>query len=129
MPDNTADQTRESLKRRAAKKILVPLAASATSAAAGYVARKAPQLLEEKILPKIREAGGVGAFSQQLWSEVTAKIPHVPQQARDLRARITDGGGTDDRQPSRAATHGEREQARREREAHRRERRKAASTS
>jgi hypothetical protein len=49
------------LKRSGAKealvdKVLIPLAAAGASAAGGYLARRAPSFVEQKLLPKLREA-------------------------------------------------------------------------
>jgi hypothetical protein len=39
-----------------AKKLLMPLVATAVSAAATYAGKRAPRLLEEKVMPKLRDA-------------------------------------------------------------------------
>jgi hypothetical protein len=44
-------------------KLLTPLVTTAASAAAGYAARKAPELLEEHIAPRLRDAGGPRAVA------------------------------------------------------------------
>jgi len=41
---------------RLAAKLLMPLVATAASAAAGYAAKRAPKLLEENVLPSLRKA-------------------------------------------------------------------------
>jgi hypothetical protein len=127
----------ESLKSRAAKKVLVPLAASAASAAAAYAAKKGPELFQKKVLPRVREAGGVGALAQQVWEKVGSKLPEVPERGEGERAPTeqTANTGVDDsaaakrETPAKALSTEERERQRQEREARRRQRRKATSTS
>jgi hypothetical protein len=49
---------------RLLEKMLMPIVATAAGAAASYAAKKAPQLLDEKVLPRVRElvnAAGTGA--------------------------------------------------------------------
>jgi hypothetical protein len=44
------------LTRRLVKKALMPIVATAVTAAASYAGKKAPQLIEDKVMPKLREA-------------------------------------------------------------------------
>jgi hypothetical protein len=44
------------LTGRLAKKLLMSFAATAVTGAAGYAGKKAPQLIEDKLMPKLREA-------------------------------------------------------------------------
>ena len=53
MPDVKRSGTKQAL----VDKVLIPLAAAGASAAGGYLARKAPAFVEQKLLPKLREAG------------------------------------------------------------------------
>jgi len=46
------------LKRTAETKVLIPLAATVVTASVSYLAKKLPMILEEKVLPKLRESGG-----------------------------------------------------------------------
>jgi hypothetical protein len=46
------------LKRTVETKVLIPLAATVVSASVSYLAKKLPLILEEKVLPKLRESGG-----------------------------------------------------------------------
>jgi hypothetical protein len=48
---------RSGTKQQIVDKMLIPLAAAGASAAGGYLARKAPAFVEQKLLPKLREAG------------------------------------------------------------------------
>jgi malic enzyme len=92
-----------------AERILVPLAAAAASAAAGYVARNAPRLIEEKLLPKLR----------------TTSLPVVGEASREGQKRSSKSNG---RARASASTE-QREHARAERAARRDERKHAASTT
>jgi hypothetical protein len=47
----------QKIKRTVQNKVFVPLAAAAVSAGASYLARKLPLILEERVLPKLRESG------------------------------------------------------------------------
>jgi hypothetical protein len=82
--------------KRLAHKALMPIVATAASAAAGYVAKKGPSFFEEKVLPKLKElGGGVGSAA----SEVPGRAKRVAGGAGDLaegltsRAKQTAGGG------------------------------------
>ena len=55
MTDRNSTPARD-LTGRLAKKLLMPLVATAVSAAAGYAGKRAPQLIDEKLMPKLREA-------------------------------------------------------------------------
>ena len=82
------------------ERILVPLAAAAASAAAGYVAKNAPRLIEEKLLPKLRETslpvvgdGGPGAQPSTSGSngrESASASPEDREHARAERAARRD---------------------------------------
>src|SRR5438477_421360 len=64
--DETKEKVREVTSRDGkkksslAKRVLVPLAASAVSGATAYAARKAPGFFQEKVLPKLKEAAQSG---------------------------------------------------------------------
>ncbi|HEY6962016.1 MAG TPA: hypothetical protein VI408_09035 [Gaiellaceae bacterium] len=60
--------------KRLAHKALMPIVATAASAAAGYVAKKGPAFFEENVLPKLKELGsGAGGVAS-----------NVPQKAKDV---------------------------------------------
>src|SRR5579884_3948705 len=54
---------------RLLQKMLMPIVAGAASAAATYVAKKGPQLLDDKVVPKVRElldgAGGAARLTER----------------------------------------------------------------
>src|SRR5438874_13774198 len=62
-------------KGSATKRILVPLAASAASGATAYCARKLPGLVQEKVLPKLKESGGSGEAIAKAKDAVTERLP------------------------------------------------------
>jgi hypothetical protein len=99
-----------------AKRVLVPLAASAASGAAAYAARKAPAFFQEKVLPKLKElasdTGGLDKPKEAVEGAVSGvadRITPSPQQSRP--------------QPKLSDTQRKRNQ--RERAARRRERKQA----
>jgi len=51
---------RSDTKKALVDKVLIPLAAAGASAAGGYLARRAPAFVEQKLLPKLREASTSG---------------------------------------------------------------------
>src|SRR5439155_6952004 len=107
------------------KKVLVPLAASAASAATAYVVKKAPDVFREKVLPKIREQGGFESLAQDLLErlrEVADSVAHVELPGMH-DGRWTSAGGSS--APRRSLSDAQRERERKERAARRRARRQA----
>ena len=106
-------------------KILVPAAATIVGAAASYLVRKLPLLLEQKVLPRLRE------------SDLPKQVTDVVEQASQTLGGHTDAGeaggnADDDPQEQAPPGHGstaksndEREAGRREREQRRQERKRA----
>jgi len=80
-----ADSGKGDFTRRLAQKALMPIVATAASAAAGYAAKKGPQLLEEKVLPLLKDsdvsgraksaANGVGDVAQDLTQRAKDTVP------------------------------------------------------
>ena len=95
-----------------ATKILMPVVATLASAAASYFAKKAPQYLEQTLLPKLREtkdaAGGVGDVAHDLAERAKSVVGDEPS-----------GGGN-------TPSPDDLEKRRRERAEHRAARRKAS---
>jgi hypothetical protein len=120
---------------RIVAKLLMPLVATTVSAAATYAAKKAPELIEERVLPKLREAREGGGVALK---DVPAKARSASEAAGDLASGLTDrvravaGAGSGDDAASassesrlRSSTSTkDRERARRERAEHREARRK-----
>jgi hypothetical protein len=101
--------TSQGLVARLAKKLLMPLVATGVTAAASYVGKKAPQLIEDKIMPKLREAP-----------------PHSVGDLADglaERAKAVVGSHEVDRGPAKRLSPAQRDAQRRERAAQREARR------
>jgi hypothetical protein len=131
-------QTKESPVRRAVRdEVIVPLAMSAAAAAAAYAAKKAPRLVEEKVLAPIKGRGG----GRALLDDVIERAPEVLRRtfsravdtAREVGGTVEETGtrtlrrvasGTPGRIGS-ALSRSERERARRDRADRRRQRRDA----
>jgi hypothetical protein len=107
--------------RSVAEKVLVPVGAALTSAAVSYAVRKAPELFEKHVLPKLREQGDPRELAGDVMQRVRAVVePHAPVGGS--------GGGSDSggsRRPRLSAAERERERA--ERAARRRGRKTTAS--
>jgi hypothetical protein len=72
---------------RLLQKMLMPIVAGAASAAATYAAKKAPQLLDGKVLPKVRElVTGAGGAAHDLPTKAKA----AAEGAGDVAERLTD---------------------------------------
>jgi hypothetical protein len=113
------------LKRSVETHVLVPLAVTVVSAATHYLIKKLPLILEEKVLPKLREqadAEGVRAAVAETAAAAGEKVAGVVPDAEG-----GDGAATPAARPKRRqASSDEREQERRRREERRGERRRAA---
>jgi hypothetical protein len=67
----------------AAKRVLVPLAASAAAAAAAYVAKRAPEFLERNVMPKLQD------------SQLLDRLRELVERAQEaLLDAVLDGGST-----------------------------------
>ena len=103
-----------------AKRLFVPLAASAVSGATAYAARKAPGLFQEKVLPKLKELASNGGTLEKAKKAVEDAVPGV--------GGSSDGGAESQRErPRRKVSDEQRANQQRERAERRRERREALS--
>jgi hypothetical protein len=102
-----------SVKRRLGEKLLMPIVAAGTSAAVGYVVKRAPGFVEEKVWPRVGDA-----------------------RLQDRAHSLVSGGGEDEGETTGDSAHAQDELARRsdelarrseERARHRAERRKTTS--
>ena len=127
----SAKRTERKLGSRLLEKALMPIVATAASAAASYAAKKAPQLIEGKVVPKVRElASGAGGVARDL----PAKAKSAAGDAGDVAEHLTDrvksvSGGARAAQPGRNRTRvssDELERRTKERARHRSARRKAS---
>jgi hypothetical protein len=114
----------------AAKKLLMPLVATAVSAAATYAGKRAPRLLEEKVMPKLRDAT---SGTEDLASGLAERAKSVVGRGDD--GEDDNGGGDDNGETSRTSgsrrtfSNDELEQRRSARAEQRSSRRKAARGS
>ena len=112
-----------------AKKIFVPLAASAASAAAAYAVRKLPALVQEKVMPKLkggRSSGAAGDVLSKAKDAVGETVSTVADRVSELRESAS--GSSRSPGPSLSSKElDELERRRKERAKHRAERRKALS--
>jgi hypothetical protein len=84
--DTKAPRPRE-VAGRLAGKVLMPIVATVASAAAGYAAKKAPELLEDKILPGLKKAkDGAGSAA----GNVPSQARSVAGGAGDLASGLAD---------------------------------------
>jgi hypothetical protein len=118
---------------RLLQKMLMPIVATAASAAATYAAKKAPQLLEDKVVPKVRDLmDGAGGTAHDLPAKAKSAATSAGDVAERLgeRAREAAGGAvksatTSNGHRRREISAGELDRRREEREKNRAERRKA----
>jgi hypothetical protein len=74
------------LTGRLAKKLLMSFAATAVTGAAGYAGKKTPQLIEDKLMPKLREATQQPSGDTEEPADSPPAKPISPAQ-RDKRRR------------------------------------------
>jgi hypothetical protein len=81
--------TKGEIGRRLAHKALMPVVATAASAAAGYAAKKGPELFEEKVLPKLKQApGGASSAAEDVPSRAKSVAGKVGDPTDDLASRV-----------------------------------------
>jgi hypothetical protein len=149
----------QKLKHAVHSKVLIPVATTVVSAAATYLVRKLPMILEEKVLPKLREAGApeqlqnaleqagqqieqlTGGDSGSRGDEGDAAAEASSEQEQDAPQAESEAAGQeeqeqDQEEPSSGGDDGgpelssdEREEERRKREERRRERRAVGNAS
>jgi hypothetical protein len=108
--------------------MLMPIVATAASAAATYAAKKAPQLIDDKVMPKVRDAvRGAGGAAHDL----PGKAKAAAGDAGDVAERLTDrarsaAGAARNGNRDRTVSSQELERRTRERAKHRSARRKAS---
>ena len=130
MASTKSESQLHAITRSLAKKALAPLAASA----AAYGARQLPRLFEQHVLPRVRELGvrdaveGVAAKSSDSLQRMTHAITETQavRTVTDAASRAVGSNGTHEGANHTLPTQAEREEARRQREARRNDRRKAS---
>ena len=112
------------VKRSVETHVLVPLAVTVVSAATHYLIKKLPLILEEKVLPKLREQGGAEGVRGSTVAETAAA---VTERVAEVVPAVEGGESapTTSRPKRRKASSDEREQERKQREQRRGERRRA----
>src|SRR3954452_15983027 len=84
--------------KRLAHKALMPIVATAASAAAGYVAKKGPSFFERTVMPKLKELGtSAGGMSAAVPAKAKDAAGGVGDLAEGLTSRAKEvvTGGTD----------------------------------
>jgi hypothetical protein len=92
------------VKRRVGEKLLMPIVAAGTSAAVGYVVKKAPGFVEETVWPRVREAAqGAGGVSEKLPEQARSVVSGGGELAEQLAERARDVTGVGDHDSDSAA--------------------------
>jgi hypothetical protein len=96
----TESNSKGDLKRRLAQKALMPIVATAASAAAGYVAKKGPHFFEEKVLPRLKQtasgAGDAAGDFPQRAKEAVSGVGGLAERAKDAVPLVGGGSGGSD---------------------------------
>ena len=112
-----SDGAKPSFKHALAKKALAPVVTSVATAITAFLMRKAAELWQQKLQPKVEEKGGAEAIARDAMNAVSRKVAPVT----DTVASKTGGGSESS---SSSSSDDDREQGRREREQRRAKRRK-----
>jgi hypothetical protein len=129
--ESTAKRSDRSVTSRLLEKALMPIVATAASAAASYAAKTAPQLIETKVVPKARDLmSGASDAARDLPGKAKAAAGDAGDVADQLTERVKSvAGGARAAQPGKPrtkVTSGELERRAKERARHRAARRKAS---
>src|ERR671922_776741 len=81
------------LSTAAAKKALAPLAAAAATAGTTYLMQKSSELWEERVLPKLREKGGVQAVAKGVLDKAAQRLGGS-EALSGLAERLSDGAAS-----------------------------------
>jgi hypothetical protein len=112
-------QARPSFKHAIVKRALAPVVASVATAVTTYLMRKAVELWQESVQPKVEEKGGAEALARQAADAVSSKLgpasESVPPQAEQVEPDAQDEPEAD----------ADRTKERQQREQRRKQRRKA----
>src|SRR4051812_672991 len=104
------DKANGSTFARLANKPLMPLVATAGRAAASYAGKKAPKLLDEKVMPKLRDAA---SGSEDLAGSLAGRAKAVVGGSDDGPAQTSRGGLSDREREEKRRARAEQRQARR----------------
>ena len=111
-----SDGAKPSFKHALAKKALAPVVTSVATAITAFLMRKAAELWQQKLQPKVEEKGGAEAVARDAMDAVSRKVAPVTDAVASKA-----GGGSE---TSSSSSDDDREQGRREREQRRAKRRK-----
>jgi hypothetical protein len=107
-----------------AKKALAPIVASAATAATAYLIRKATEVWEEKLRPKVQDKGGGRAVARETLENAAGKVGGpASEKLNALAEKLGDESGSSTHSSS--SSDASREQERRSREQRRQQRRQA----
>ena len=107
--------------RTVAKRALLSLVTTAAGAGSAYLVRKASQLWQEKLLPKVEEKGGGRAAARELLETTADK---APEKLKGVAKGVAEGVAETVAGPS-SAPKPDLDEARRRREQRRRQRRRS----
>jgi hypothetical protein len=129
----SSGEARSSLAGTMVKKALAPLLHTAVTAGTAYLTRKAMQIWQEKLLPKLDEKGGGRAVARETLENAADKVgapasEKITALAEKLGGEGAEKGSTPSTGSSRSSDAG-REAERRRREKRRDERRRALEQS
>ena len=134
MSETTDRPLGQRLKHGVESKILIPIATAIVGAAASYLIKKLPMILEEKVLPKLLERDApepvVHAVEQTvstLDGDPGAPTGGEPDDRAQQEASKSPAAGAKAAKAEPEMSNDEREEQRREREKRRRERKRAAT--
>jgi hypothetical protein len=117
-----------------AKKALAPLVASAATAATAFLIRKATEVWEEKLLPRIQEKGGGRTVARETLEGAAGKVggpasEKLTELADKLGGKEVTRESSSSAKASSSSEDAAREQERRRREQRRQQRRRALDQS
>ena len=120
-------RSERSIGSRLLEKALMPIVATAASAAAGYAAKKAPQLVEDRVVPKFRElAKSAGGAARDLPGKAKSAAGDAGDVAEHLTERVRSVAGSTARSRRNTVSSSELDRRMKERAKHRSARHKAS---
>src|SRR5919201_5201440 len=130
------------MARSAVKRALAPPAAAAATAGTAYLTRRATEIWNESMLPKVREKGGGKAFAKDALEQAARKVPggrgsgllrelanRLDEQRPAPQTRTSQAAQPAGQAPASPATDPQRERERKERQQRREQRQRALQQS
>jgi hypothetical protein len=128
--DSKAPRPRE-VAGRLAGKLLMPLVATTVSAAAGWAAKKAPEVFEERVLPRLRNAttgaGGIPERAKSAAGGAGDLASGLAERAKSAASGVVPWGEDGGDRPARSLSQDQLEKRRAERASNRADRRQNRS--